>query len=287
MQPRFVYLKWLIWMLFSTQCSTTAVSTVGVWVFAYNSGTTFERLKMLGVRWVGLHTLNCILIAFEILFNSLPLLVSGVSWSLTIALLYVASTWIYPAKGDGDEPDWRLFLESREKWAGLFFESGEKSALLWFNIFLVSHLLAYLIAFCACRIKFYLFLNSSWLLLTNEPVVEKQSVPKTSSSKTDTKRDSALGELDCEYSAELTKDREEYLHHTSWYSMATPTSHTVDTPGHRTSSMGKIRKWSVTKAIFGKGISTTTSPSPYSGCRQSFDKYKHPGGLGNLYGTDL
>jgi len=274
-------------MLFSTQCSTTAVSTAGVWVFAYKSGTPLERLKMLGVRWVGLHTLNCILIAFEILFNSLPLLVSGASWSLTIALLYVASTWIYPSKGDGDEPDWRLFFESSEKSAGLFFESGEKSALLWFNIFLVSHLLAYLIAFFVCRIKFYLFLNGSWLLVTNEPVTEKSSVPKSSSSKTDTKRDSALEELDCAYSAGLTKDREEYLHHTSWYSMATPTSHTVDTTGNCASSLGKIRKWSLKKAVFGGGISPTSSPSPYSYCRQSFDKYKHPGGLGNLYGTDL
>merc|ERR1711920_243067 len=104
---------------------------------------------MLGVRWVGLHTLNCVLIAFEILFNSLPLLVSGVLWGLTIALLYVASTWIYPAKGDGDEPDWRLFFESRENSAG--FESDEKTLLLWFNIFLVSHLLAYLTAFCVSR----------------------------------------------------------------------------------------------------------------------------------------
>jgi len=259
-------------MLFSIQCATTAVSTVGVWVFAYKSGTTLRRLKMLGLRWVGLHTLNCISIVFEILFNSIPLLLYGVLWSLIIALLYVALTWFYPVEETDDEPDW-----------GLFFDSSENSALLWFNIFLVSHLVAYVIAFWVCRIKFYLFLNSSWLLLTDDPVIDNPSIPKSSASKTDSKRESALGDLDCEYSTELTKDREEYLHHTSWCSMTTPSSFTVDTPGLRSSSLSKKRKWTQKKSVCGG----CTSPSPYLPCRSNFDKYKDPGGPGYLYGTDL
>jgi len=273
-KPRFLYMRRIIWMLFSTQCATTAVSTAGVWVFAYWSSITLKRVKILGIRWVALHTLNCILIAFEILFNSIPLLVYGVLWSLTIALLYVASTWIYPAREDGVDHDWCLY-----------FVANEKSAILWFNIFLGSHLVAYLIAFCVCRIKFYLFLRSSWLLLTDDPAMDKPST-KSSSSKAETKRCSASDELDCEYSAEITKDREEYLHHTSWCSVTTPPSHTTDTPPLCASSISKKRKWSLKKSLLGESI-FAKSTSSYSSCNQSFGECMHPGGPGNLHNSDL
>lgn len=268
--PRFEYLRVMMWMLFSIQCSTTAVSTVGVWVFAYNTGTTLKRLQMLGLRYIGLHTLNCVFIVFEILFNSIPLSFFGVLWSLVIALLYVASTWFYPVDEVDEEPDW-----------GIFFDSSDKSALIWFNIFLISHFVAYLLAFWISRIKYHLFLKSSWLELASNPRIDEPAVLKSVSSKTDSKRESVLGDFECEYSAELAKDREDYLHHTSWCSMTFPSSYNAESHSVHLSSQSKKRKWSRRKS----GINVSgecTSPSPYLSCRSNFDKYIDPGGPGYL-----
>jgi len=251
--PRFKHLRMTMWILFLIQCSTTAVSTFGVWVFVYNTGTTLKRLRMLGPRYIGLHTLNCVFIAFEIIFNSIPIFFCGVLWSFVVALLYVASTLFYPIEEIDEEPDW-----------GLFFDSSDKSALIWFNIFMISHFVTYLVAFLVYRMKYHLFLKGSWRELATDTQIG-EPVLKYSSSKTNTIRESVLGHGECEHTADLAKDREEYLHHTSWCSMTSLSSCYADNNG----LVRKMRRCSRRKSglhVYGE------YNSPYLSCR-SRQKY--------------
>jgi len=248
-----MHLRMIMWVLFSIQCSTTAVSTVGVWVFVYNAGTTLRKLQMLGPRYIGLHTLNCVFIAFEIIFNSIPILFCGVLWSFVVALLYVASTWFYPIEAIDEEPDWRLF-----------FDSSDKSALIWFNIFMISHFVTYLVAFWVCRIKYHLFQKGSWRQLATDPQIG-EPVVKSSTIKTNSKRESVLGYDKYELTAELSKDREEYLHHTSWCSMRSSSRCSAENNG----LLSKMRKFSRKKS----GIHVSGEcASPHLSCGSNLNK---------------